>query len=75
MTDAANLPADQAAAFLLGYTQGIADAGARLVGGVAARAGDDSPTVDAMVAALGRLAGAMAISLGQHSDHGTDRQQ
>lgn len=44
-------------AFLLGWAQGVADAGARLTGVVAGALGPDDPLVDRMVVALGRLVG------------------
>lgn len=46
---------DEVDAFILGWAQGVADTGARLVGVVAADLGQDHPVVDRMVLAIGRL--------------------
>jgi hypothetical protein len=43
--------------FRLGWMQGVADAGARLIEVVASRLGQDDPVVEAMVERLGDLVG------------------
>jgi len=47
---------DFAAAYLMGYTQGIADAGATLIGVAAADLGPDHPAVARMVERVRDLA-------------------
>jgi hypothetical protein len=42
-------------AYTAGYMQGVADAGARLIGAVAAELGQDHPLVDKLVVRLGGL--------------------
>lgn len=51
-------------AYLVGYMQGVADAGARLIGVVAAELGHDHPLMDRMVERLGQLAGAAPTGKG-----------
>jgi|KBSMisStaDraftv2_1062788.scaffolds.fasta_scaffold421720_2 hypothetical protein len=46
---------ERSTAYLAGYAQGLADAGARLIGVVANELGTDHPLVERMVMRLGSL--------------------